>query len=258
MLKDKLQPIKGRFTSLAGFRNIFVNEIYMWSKGRTKYFSIYLAIFITLPGILSYFFGNSSGNNPGSIILFLIVIPFLLKYLVIVTFHNTLNEGLSSGVMQWILSKPVSKSSIILGKFFANVFMFWFVVVFVHLTINYIFTLFTADVIRVSFQMYLNILLHFLLLISFYSGLVLLISVFTKNSKIILGLILIYTLIEYVIVDKFAFLYNVLPYGLENNISNTFARGSNNYYGLTLLSVSLISIFFVALTIVKFEREVIR
>lgn len=118
---------------------IFRKEISQFFSSPIAY--IIMAVFLTAVGLLLWVFPDTSLLNYGYADLggFFSLTPYLMGALIPAITMRALADEVRAGTLEWLLTKPVSRWGVVLGKFLAN----WLLVALLLLpTLLYYFTLY--------------------------------------------------------------------------------------------------------------------
>ncbi len=99
---------------------IFRKEIGQFFSSPIAY--IIMAVFLTAVGLLLWVFPDTSLLNYGYADLggFFSLTPFVMGFLVPAITMRSLADEVRAGTLEWLLTKPVSRWGVVLGKFGAN------------------------------------------------------------------------------------------------------------------------------------------
>jgi ABC-type transport system involved in multi-copper enzyme maturation permease subunit len=111
---------------LSGFLAILYYE-FLWNIRKKKILGLFIlvfvvaTVFIALPPILAYYNGTSITHDPDRVTKFLEVNGIVLALIGIATTMNTISGEFESGTITPLLTKPVSKNTVFVGKVVASV-----------------------------------------------------------------------------------------------------------------------------------------
>ncbi len=111
---------------LNGFIAVLYYE-FLWNIRKKKIIGLFILVFvvatlfIALPPILAYSNGTTITHNPDRVIQFLEVNGIVLALIGIATTMNTISGEFESGTITPLLTKPVSKNTVFVGKVVASV-----------------------------------------------------------------------------------------------------------------------------------------
>jgi len=99
---------------------IFRKEINSFFSSPVAY--IIMAVFLTAIGMMLWVFPDTSLLNEGYADLgtFFNLAPYVMLFLVPAVTMRSLAEERRSGTLEWLLTKPLSRRDLLLGKFLAN------------------------------------------------------------------------------------------------------------------------------------------
>jgi ABC-type transport system involved in multi-copper enzyme maturation permease subunit len=111
---------------LSGFLSILYYE-FLWNLRKKKIIGLFILVFvvatlfIALPPTLAYYNGTTITHNPDRVTQFLEVNGIVLALIGIATTMNTISGEFESGTIVPLLTKPVSKNTVFVGKIVASV-----------------------------------------------------------------------------------------------------------------------------------------
>jgi ABC-2 type transport system permease protein len=174
---------------------------------------------------------------------------------IIVLMQGSIVGEIKTGTASWILSKPITRESYILAKWFANSIGGIITMILVPTFLFYIQLALFTDVI-LNLTMFILVIVVLTLNMLFYLSLTLLMGSFQRNSAFVIAVPIAFYLSQQFLLEIFTFLVDVTPWILtaplgDNSPSVVFSliTSIQSFSILPILAISLYVVVFLILTL---------
>jgi ABC-2 type transport system permease protein len=244
-----------------GFANLLNNEFAGWFK--TKMWWIQCLIWVAVTGFMlgGVMFSAPDFDIREGMMLFSIFIGLFPAIGVVIIMQDALVGEKSEGTIAWILSKPVSRQSVILSKVTANSVGVLVTMILVPGLVAYgLFCVYTQSVLDpVPFLKAFGVVFVSHL---FYLTLTLMMGAFFNNRGPVIGLALGLLFLQQYLIAALPFLGYLLPWKMVIPLNNeaeaivpAILRGDPVVSWLPVLFVLVECVIFVLLTLWRFNKE---
>lgn len=249
-----------------GFTNLFHKENGEWWHTR-RWWTQSLLWLLIVNGVLAITLWVVPVIDPedaedvmGSLSTFVQVMAFFPMYAVIVITQGAIIGEKQSGTAAWILSAPVSRSGFILSKFIANAIGFLVTIIIVQGLVAYV-QISLSEGSPLALAPYLAMLALLSLYLLFYLALTLMLGAFFDTRGPVLGIAIAVAIASMIGIGNFfasflPWLVLILPESLPS-LASALVQGESipAIWPVPIIVISLYTVLFVALAILRFKRE---
>jgi ABC-2 type transport system permease protein len=196
-------------------------------------------------------------ENLGTFMRLMALFPM---YAVIVITQGAIIGEKQSGTAAWILSAPVSRSGFILSKFIANAIGFLVTIIIVQGLVAYV-QISLSEGSPLALAPYLAMLALLSLYLLFYLALTLMLGAFFDTRGPVLGIAIAVAIASMIGIGNFfasflPWLVLILPESLPS-LASALVQGESipAIWPVPIIVISLYTVLFVALAILRFKRE---
>ncbi len=228
---------------------IYIKEIKQYFKSMIGY--IFLAIFLLICGF--YFVTGNLISQNGDIKTFFSSIFSVLIFLVPILTMRLFSEERKIKTQQLLFTSPISKTEIVLGKFFATLTIFG-----IGLAVTLIYPIILSYYGSFEFMVTLGNYVGIILLISSFISIGVFVSVFTEN-QVISAVVSYFILMGFWLMDSvakvvpIAFIKSILPYLSPSNNFKEFTMGIFN--PSSIIYYLSITVFFLFLSVFALDNR---